>query len=396
MPSEKLYANLVSIPSITAGHLISQGNDFPKVMLRRNQKDMKNDEQRSHLASFLPSSTTPSSELSSSTVSYSGETFPTDLRDVSGMSVSPSGRFVAMIRTRDVEGVKEQSLEVWDKHSLILTVSSCGELHGTINVADSFACLCWNKEENMLLYAAEEKKAKASSYWPAKQTRGGEDNERGKEFVFEEDWGELSVGKSRARLFVLHIPSEEAFPIHFLAFSQELSLVGQASGGHSRRRRCGSSGARVPSSPSEFPGSPPHCQVLGFSSLTSFRFQYTTLLRKLDCPPPMPFHLRFAALSSSQTIPRRLGLRFYNTRKSKIGLAMAPFFSAQAARAGASSGQRTSSTTPASSRNPVRWLSCEEDWAARRNGRSMMEQNKGEESRSVLGGIVGPGSREKR
>ncbi|EKX34050.1 hypothetical protein GUITHDRAFT_119792 [Guillardia theta CCMP2712] len=311
MPSEKLYSNLVSIPSITGGYLISDGNEFPTIMMRRNQKDMKNDEQRSHLATFLPSYSPPSSPSSSSPVTYSCDAFPTDLRDVLSMSVSPSGKLVAMVRVRDVKGVKEQSIEIWDRHALLLSVSSYGELHGPINVADSFACLSWNKEETMLLYAAEEKKAKSSSFFPAKQGGNGEDNGRGREFVFEDDWGELSVD---LRLRFSQVKPVDGIPADFAA--------GQA--------------VWTPDSTG--------IVFVGF-----------------------------------QTTPRRLGLRFYNTRKSKIGLAIAPFFSSEATR-GAPQGQRTSSTTPASSRNPVRWLTGDEDWAARSprfsdDGKKMMYMN---------------------
>jgi len=53
---EATYADLATIPTLAAGFLVTRGGEegLPHVMLRRNQKDLYNNEARSHLLHFSP------------------------------------------------------------------------------------------------------------------------------------------------------------------------------------------------------------------------------------------------------------------------------------------------------------------------------------------------------
>jgi len=53
---EATYADLAAIPTLAAGFLVTHGEKegLPHVMLRRNQKDLYNNEARSHLLHFSP------------------------------------------------------------------------------------------------------------------------------------------------------------------------------------------------------------------------------------------------------------------------------------------------------------------------------------------------------
>ena len=53
---EATYADLATIPTLAAGFLVTRGGEegLPHVMLRRNQKDLYNNEARSHLLQFSP------------------------------------------------------------------------------------------------------------------------------------------------------------------------------------------------------------------------------------------------------------------------------------------------------------------------------------------------------
>jgi hypothetical protein len=63
--------------------------------------------------------------------------------------------------------------------------------------------------------------------------------------------------------------------------------------------------------------------------------------------------------------PRRLGVRFYNTRKSRIGLLPAPTFLTPTPPQPPRQGLSTSASTPVPITDCIRWLSAEEDWSAR-------------------------------
>jgi hypothetical protein len=196
-----LYAEIASTPAITAGFILEsnvhEGN--PKVLLRRSQKDLKNDEARSHVLTFSPS---PSGDLEPAP-------FPWETLQVSALVPSPSGRLVALIRSREVSGKKEQSLEVWDGGSLLACANAHGDAHGDIYTGDVFSGLEWSADESKLLYTAEAKKAEAASFWSSKAPKDPPPAGVGREFVFREDWGELATGKALSRLFVLDVASAQ-------------------------------------------------------------------------------------------------------------------------------------------------------------------------------------------
>ena len=77
-------------------------------MLRRNQKDLYNDETRSHLLQLVP---TPPENLvdkhgvgspspDPDSVQYVAQPFPSELRDVGTMVPSPDGSLLALVRAR--------------------------------------------------------------------------------------------------------------------------------------------------------------------------------------------------------------------------------------------------------------------------------------------------------
>lgn len=210
-----LKSHLLSSSAVISGGFLvgrtANGADPAAVMLRRSQKDLVNDETRSSLINFLPS---PASG------GLAPQPFPTELRDVAAMVPSPSGKYLAVVRARAKDGKKEQSLEVWDGGSLVATVSGNGEMHGAVYAGDVFSSLEWDDKEERLMYVAERKTPDVSSFWQSKPAAspswegarwGGQQAEgkagRGEEFKYTGDWGELCVGKSMSRLFVMHVPT---------------------------------------------------------------------------------------------------------------------------------------------------------------------------------------------
>ena len=176
---EACYAELAAIPTIAAGWLVHEDDDkfsLPRVMLRRNQKDLYNDEIRSHLLQLAPA---PPERLEDELgwavplrephdkhdVQFVAQPFPSDLRDVGNMVPSPDGSLLALVRARMVNGKKEQSIEIWNMDRLVLTVKADSEQHGDIYKDDVFSSFEWSPDCSSLLYVAEAPKAKATLCW---------------------------------------------------------------------------------------------------------------------------------------------------------------------------------------------------------------------------------------
>jgi len=156
-PPEALYADLAAIPTVTAGFIVrgaAQGSEgaSPRVLLRRNQKDLAYDEARSHLMQFSSAPTQGG---------FSAQPFPTELRDVGSLVPSPCGQLLALVRSRTVNSKKEQSIEIWNGDMLVASVKANAELHGEIYAGDVFASFEWSPDSSALLYVAEAPAAKS-------------------------------------------------------------------------------------------------------------------------------------------------------------------------------------------------------------------------------------------
>ena len=193
---ESIYQDLVSIPSISAGYFVPlSGSSEPAILLQKSHKDLKNDETRQTLTTLFPSAMAKANEIPE----YVSQPFGTELRDVSMLSPSPSGRLLALVRSRDSKtGQKEQSIEIWEGSTLITTISAPEDTHGVIySTADAFGCLEWSPDEGRLLYVAESpRRPKPASFWAKHPSESADTKEplsqppppsgKGKEFVFVE------------------------------------------------------------------------------------------------------------------------------------------------------------------------------------------------------------------
>ena len=290
------YADLAAIPTLAAGYLSpnrGRTDGLPNVLLRRNQKDLSNDEVRSHLLQFQPADAHEQ---------FTAQMFPSELRDVMTMVPSPSGDLLALVRSRTVNGKKEQSIEIWDGEHMVSTVKANSTMHGDVYVGDVFSSFEWSPDGSSLLYVAEAPKAKSVSFWGDK---ADDAQGVGKEFEYKDDWGELSTGKSLSRLFVLHVPSNSVKAVE---------------------------------------GVPPH--LAAGQAIWS----------------PDGTALIFTAFPVE---PRRLGVRFYNTRKSRVALVPAPAFLSPAPAIPPQQGISTSASTYNPKTDAIKWLSAEKEWSAR-------------------------------
>ncbi|XP_033647301.1 acylamino-acid-releasing enzyme-like [Asterias rubens] len=133
-------------------------------------------------------------------------------------SVSPSGNRRAVVReVKNKKGDEKQYLEIWDgrrkTHNIDLGAQ---EKHGKVYGDDVFGNLSWSASEKQLLYIAEKKQAKTTSYFDSKyQTKDQDGTAEGKDEpikgdvnVFREEWGERLVSKHHPVVCVVDIGSQ--------------------------------------------------------------------------------------------------------------------------------------------------------------------------------------------
>ncbi|XP_074406173.1 acylamino-acid-releasing enzyme isoform X2 [Zonotrichia albicollis] len=122
---------------------------------------------------------------------------------------SPTGQRRAALKRCPPQG--RELLEVWDSggcsHSVDL--AALGK-HGDVYTEGPFACLAWSHSETRLLYVAEKSRPKPQppcpwdvpgAAWPAAE----DEDEEGKQFVYQEDWGEALSTRSVPVLCVLDL-----------------------------------------------------------------------------------------------------------------------------------------------------------------------------------------------
>ena len=153
---------------------------------------------------------------------------PTELPSkVKARIPSPSGQKVAVLVEEPIakngENAKaadtRTTLEIWGDHghSLISRIVLSKDLHGKICTDFAwFGGISWNAEETALVYAAEAKAPKTSSFFDDVKTTadedknvGGEETNIGGQFTLGlgkgEDWGEKYTGTSRLALFCVNV-----------------------------------------------------------------------------------------------------------------------------------------------------------------------------------------------
>ncbi|XP_071960094.1 acylamino-acid-releasing enzyme-like [Antedon mediterranea] len=138
--------------------------------------------------------------------------FPTESKGELLRRVSPSGKLTAVVRKlTNKNGEEKQYIDVWNSQQKILAVDVAAvEKTGKIYEDEQFGCLEWSASEKKLMFVAEKKQPKSSSYFGIKSSKDDEENDndgKGNEYVYLEDWGEQLVSKHLPTLCVLDIES---------------------------------------------------------------------------------------------------------------------------------------------------------------------------------------------
>ncbi|XP_014770020.1 acylamino-acid-releasing enzyme isoform X1 [Octopus bimaculoides] len=141
---------------------------------------------------------------------------PTELSKELWNKESPSGKLRCIIRrVTNQKGEEKDFIEIWEKTRKIWNIDALSkEIHGKIYEPDGqFGSLEWSATEKRLVYIAEKKLPKATSYFDAKNTSRTPDDEtkpsetkaRGDQHVLHEDWGEMLVGKHHPIVAILDL-----------------------------------------------------------------------------------------------------------------------------------------------------------------------------------------------
>uniref|UniRef100_A0A8B9PII9 Acylamino-acid-releasing enzyme N-terminal domain-containing protein n=1 Tax=Apteryx owenii TaxID=8824 RepID=A0A8B9PII9_APTOW len=123
--------------------------------------------------------------------------------------LSPTGQHRAVL-TR-CPGLGHELLEVWGStgRSCSMDLTALGK-HGEVYKEGPFACLAWSHAEKQLLYVAEKSQPRPQPLfsWDAPGAAGPaeeEEEEKGEQFLYHEDWGEALSTCSMPVLCVLDI-----------------------------------------------------------------------------------------------------------------------------------------------------------------------------------------------
>ncbi|XP_033098195.1 acylamino-acid-releasing enzyme-like [Anneissia japonica] len=215
-----LYQEFSRLPSVTSGSIYcsigscsAQGRKSYTVTSCWSQRDLQKMENVQSLRQHQVITDNHGTPVEASCVG-----FPTERKGELLRRCSPSGKLVAIIRKiTNKKGDEKQYIEVWNCQKMLMTIDvAAADEHGKIYEDEQFGCIEWSTSEKKLLYVAEKKQPKTSSYFESKSTckEDGEDvKEKGNEFVYREDWGEQLVSKHMPSLCVLDIDSASIAPL---------------------------------------------------------------------------------------------------------------------------------------------------------------------------------------
>lgn len=137
---------------------------------------------------------------------------PTEMHAELKRSVSPSGTLTAILRKIGGKGGAEekQFLEIWNGNLKEKNIDlEALEQHGKFYDDGQFGVLAWSNSESHLLYVAEKKRPKGTTFFQSRppSANTAQTDAPGDKFLFREDWGEALVNKSEPVLCILDVVS---------------------------------------------------------------------------------------------------------------------------------------------------------------------------------------------
>ncbi|XP_042207127.1 acylamino-acid-releasing enzyme-like isoform X1 [Homarus americanus] len=119
---------------------------------------------------------------------------------------SASGKWTAFMVTSEKNQEEHQVMVVNQDGSMKTFDLKVADKHGKVYSDGEFGCLEWSADETMLVYVAEKKQPKPTSFMTPLKSGKSEDA-RGQEFIFRDDWGEQLDGKHQSVVCLLNVNS---------------------------------------------------------------------------------------------------------------------------------------------------------------------------------------------
>ncbi|XP_067159747.1 acylamino-acid-releasing enzyme-like [Apteryx mantelli] len=202
------YQELSQFPTVThaalgAGHATSAGGQTFPLYTECSQPDLAR-RRRLRFSRHYSVHRSPGSAVSVSRAALSAEIHHQLLGQL-----SPTGQHRAVL-TR-CPGLGHELLEVWGStgRSCSVDLTALGK-HGEVYKEGPFACLTWSHAEKQLLYVAEKSQPRPQPLFSwdapgAARPAEEEEEEKGEQFLYHEDWGEALSTCSMPVLCVLDI-----------------------------------------------------------------------------------------------------------------------------------------------------------------------------------------------
>ncbi|KAL3142158.1 hypothetical protein ABBQ38_002516 [Trebouxia sp. C0009 RCD-2024] len=211
MDSEaQLLTSLQEIPNISKCWLRPAQADGLSLTVQFSQRNLPSNSQRKYLqTAYIPKGFAGDYELTPS--------FPNELKDVQMLSVSPSGKRMLVVRGGN-EG-NSCTLETWMGNRVTKEMVVPKKLHGSVYNDGWFGSgAVWTANESRVAYVAEAPAAVQTPAWGglASSPRANSEEESSEKTAaapktwrgigeWQEDWGELNVGKAPPSLYVLDL-----------------------------------------------------------------------------------------------------------------------------------------------------------------------------------------------
>nr|XP_045601703.1 acylamino-acid-releasing enzyme-like isoform X1 [Procambarus clarkii]XP_045601704.1 acylamino-acid-releasing enzyme-like isoform X1 [Procambarus clarkii]XP_045601705.1 acylamino-acid-releasing enzyme-like isoform X1 [Procambarus clarkii] len=120
---------------------------------------------------------------------------------------SATGKWTAFVVTSEKKKGEQQVIVVNQDGSMKTFDLEAAGKHGKVYADGEFGCLEWSADETMLVYVAEKKRVKPTSF--TTRPKSGEEDSRGQEFTFRDDWGEQLLSKHQSVVCFLNVQSGE-------------------------------------------------------------------------------------------------------------------------------------------------------------------------------------------
>ncbi|KAF9426656.1 hypothetical protein BGZ94_006212 [Podila epigama] len=184
---QEIFRALAAIPTYSGATILPNSTESTlNIQVSLSQRDLERNVRRKFTRTIFASvGTTTTSDL------FILSTPSIDTGDAVAQQVSPSGKFVAVLRT--VAGEKKKHfVEIWSQGSIVQLLETTA-VHDDFYADSTFGTLEWSRNEKNLVYVAERKKSE-DAY---------------EKYVYTPDWGETFTGKRDPSLVVVNMDDFE-------------------------------------------------------------------------------------------------------------------------------------------------------------------------------------------